>query len=113
MTRPPSREQEFLRTIDDRGKTVYDIGGYEEIFTLFIAREAGEHGVVITFDPKALSDRKIINNDKVNQFDNVKVFNLAIGDRKSTAKLVLAKFEVGTGKIMSNNDVIIFSMKGK
>ena len=69
--------------------------------------------MVITFDPKALSDRKIINNDKVNQFDNVKVFNLAIGDRKSTAKLVLAKFEVGTGKIMSNNDVIIFSMKGK
>ena len=113
MTRPPSREQEFLRTIDDRGKTVYDIGGYEGIFTLFFARKVGEHGVVITFEPNPLSYRKIIDNVKVNQFDNVKVFNLAVGARKSTAKLVLDDFELGTGEIMSDNDGMISAMKGK
>jgi len=113
LTRPPSREQEFLRNIDFKGKTVYDIGGYEGIFTLFFAREVGEHGMVITFEPNPVSYRKIIDNVKVNQFDNVKVFNFAIGERKSTAKLVLEDFEVGTGEIMSDNDVTISSMKGK
>ncbi|UCF62445.1 MAG: hypothetical protein JSV37_07030, partial [Anaerolineaceae bacterium] len=44
-------EEKFLLGLDFTGKTVYDIGGYIGIHTLFFARAVGESGTVITFEP--------------------------------------------------------------
>ena len=43
-----SLEETFLEGLDLAGQTVYDIGGYEGVFTLFFARRVGPSGRVVT-----------------------------------------------------------------
>src|SRR5688572_5752212 len=55
IPRDISREEAFLAAMDFRGKTVFDIGAYEGIYTLFFARAVGAKGRVVTFEPNPVN----------------------------------------------------------
>ena len=48
-----TREHMFLKNLDFKGKTVYDVGGHIGLITMFFAREVGEIGAVVTFEPNS------------------------------------------------------------
>ena len=80
---PPTKEERFLSDLDLVGKTVYDIGGFEGIFTIFFAKSVGKNGKVITFEPNPQNFSKLLENVKLNNFDNiVKLQQLALGRKK-------------------------------
>jgi len=65
-----SPEERFLSGLDLAGKTVYDIGGFEGVLTLFFARKASS---VITFEPTPMNYQRCIENVRLNALTNVRV----------------------------------------
>lgn len=95
----PNAEESFLQHLNLEGKTVYDIGGWEGVFTLFFARRVGEKGTVITFEPHPENYQRILENVRLNEFHNVQVRPLALGEGHYQTALVLERPLTGTGTI--------------
>jgi FkbM family methyltransferase len=91
------KEELFIASLDFKGKTVFDIGGDQGIYTLFFSRRVGETGKVFTFEPNPASYRRIITNVELNGFKNVQVKNIALGDKPGKVKLVFPEFDPGRG----------------
>ncbi|HWR96918.1 MAG TPA: FkbM family methyltransferase [Candidatus Methanoperedens sp.] len=102
----PGKEERFFTSLDLDGTTVYDVGGYVGITTLFFARAVGERGQVITFEPNPQNYRMILENVRLNKFDNrVRVFNIGLSaQRKNTQLLVDRNDDAGTGRIQDKAD---------
>jgi FkbM family methyltransferase len=82
-----TREEKFLTELEWGGLTIYDIGGWEGVYTLFFARAAGNGGKVFTFEPHPRNYRRILENISLNGFKNVEVIPIALGSHNGRAKL--------------------------
>jgi len=67
--------------LDFKGKTVFDVGGYVGIHTLFFARATGEKGRVVTFEPNPRNYEELVYNVRLNGFDNVTTMQIGLGRR--------------------------------
>jgi FkbM family methyltransferase len=96
-----STEEQFLESLSLDGETVFDVGGYEGIFTLFFARRVGPTGRVVTFEPNPRNFQKITENVALNGFGNVQVQQMAVGSAPGYATLVFPSDETARGSIES------------
>ena len=96
----PPREESFLESLDLAGKTVYDVGGYEGVFSLFFARRVGPAGRLVTFEPNPSNHAKIVANVALNGFTHVDVRQVAIGAAPGTATLVFPEDETARGSLV-------------
>jgi FkbM family methyltransferase len=94
-----SQEERFLLDLDLQGQTVYDIGGWEGVITLFFARAVGVTGKVITFEPNPNNFTRISENLLLNQMQNVCVLPVALGEKKSKTSLIVVENASGRGSI--------------
>lgn len=111
-TAPPKPEERFLLGLELKDKTIYDIGGYQGIFTIFFARAAGKIGKVITFEPNPNNYRRIIENVKLNNFDNVKVLQVGLGEKKEKTTLAFIGSELATGSAQEGIKAQILKTRG-
>jgi FkbM family methyltransferase len=89
-------EEAFLRGLDYKGKTVFDVGAFEGILTLFFAQQTGPDGRVVVFEPVPDSYRRIREHLELNGFaDRVMVRNIGVGD--AAGELTLATAPEGRG----------------
>ncbi|NJO55780.1 MAG: FkbM family methyltransferase [Rhodospirillales bacterium] len=72
-------DERYLTSLNFVGKTVYDIGGYVGIYTLFFAHAAGPDGHVVAFEPNPQNYRELQLNVQLNKFTNVTAIQSAIG----------------------------------
>jgi FkbM family methyltransferase len=93
IAHPETAETRFLQTLNFDGKTVYDIGGFQGIMTLFFAKTAAQ---VITFEANPANAARINENAQLNGFANVRVLNLAVGDREGLLSLCVDPSMTGT-----------------
>jgi FkbM family methyltransferase len=94
-----SPEEKFLLDLDWEGKTIYDIGGYEGVFTLFFAKSVGPAGRVLTFEPNPVNCRRIQENLSLNHLNNVQLFQIGLGAGQGKSKLVFWPDEPARGTI--------------
>ncbi len=94
-----SPEERFLQQLTFDGETVYDVGGYEGIFTLFFARRVGPGGRVVTFEPNPRNFARIVENVRLNGFTHVQVRQVAVGSAPGRASLVFPADETARGSI--------------
>lgn len=80
-------EEKFLLELDLRGKTVFDIGGYIGIYSMFFARAVGAAGRVITFEPHPGNYRELVSNVHLNGFRNISVLPVGIGRERAAVEL--------------------------
>ena len=99
IPRRRSPEERFLLGLDLEGWTVYDVGGYEGVFTLFFAKAVGPTGQVLTFEPNPVNCRRIRENLRLNRLTNVKLFALGLGAAKGSRQLVFGPNEPARGTI--------------
>jgi FkbM family methyltransferase len=76
---PLTREERFLTRLDLAGHTVYDVGGYQGLYTLYFARAVGPAGRVICFEPIPANQRAIEANVALNGFQHVELRPVALG----------------------------------
>jgi FkbM family methyltransferase len=91
------REEKFIAALDLTGETVYDIGADQGIYTLFFARKVGPQGRVITFEPNPISYSHVVTNVQLNNFPNVEVRNVAIGEMPGKLTFAFPAKDPGRG----------------
>lgn len=96
-------EEAFLQKLDLEGETVYDVGGYQGVFTIFFARRVGPSGQVLTFEPNPANVTTIRENVALNGFNNVRVHQLALGAARGSGTLVFPSDETARGSL--ENDI--------
>ncbi|MGH9771689.1 MAG: FkbM family methyltransferase [Candidatus Acidiferrales bacterium] len=72
-----TREEVFLESLPLQGKTVYDIGAFEGLLTLFFARRADR---VIAFEPNPANAVRCAANLKLNALANVRLVEEGVSD---------------------------------
>lgn len=91
-----TREHMFLKSLDFKGKTVYDVGGHIGLVTMFFARATGETGNVVTFEPNPQNYAAILDHVKLNGLANVRVLPMGLGSKRETLEFVIADSALGT-----------------
>lgn len=64
----PNPESEFWKSLDLRGKVVYDIGAFHGLLTIFFARHSEQ---VVAWEPTSRNRARLMENLAVNGFRNV------------------------------------------
>ena len=108
----PTKEEKFLINLDLNGKTVYDVGAYKGLFTMFFARAVGESGRVIAFEPNDENFNDILQNIRLNNFGNVVVRKIALGRASGKVSLAFSPGVSREGSIQENIKAKILGKKG-
>jgi len=69
------------------GQVVYDVGAASGFFAVIAARAVGAAGQVVAFEPMPTSADRLRHNIALNQFNNARVLELALGESGGAAKL--------------------------
>ena len=78
-------EQQFWSALNLKGMTVYDIGAFHGLLTLFFATRAK---AVVCFEPNAQNHKRLMQNLKLNDIKNVTVRKVGVGSRAETRRMV-------------------------
>ena len=78
-------EHRFLRSLDLTDQVVYEVGAFQGLLTLFFSGRAKE---VIAYEPNPSSYRRVLENLRLNGRTNVRVRNLAVGEREGSLTLL-------------------------
>ena len=84
-----SIEERFLDAIPLAGRTVYDVGCLEGMYTLFFARAVGRRGRVIAFEPNPANHEAVVRHVALNHFTNVRVYDVGLGANSQDAELAV------------------------
>jgi FkbM family methyltransferase len=77
-------ETDFIEALQEKlqgGGVFYDVGSNAGQFLIPIAKMIGERGEVIGFEPHPTNHARLLKNIALNQLANVRVFQLALGER--------------------------------
>lgn len=94
-----SRETQYFASLDLTGRTVYDIGGFEGLLTMYFARSA-EH--VVTYEPMTRNYERAAANIALNHLNNVTLRKVAAGDHTSEEKVYYDPLMPGGASADSN-----------
>jgi FkbM family methyltransferase len=78
-------EERFWRGLTLGGMTVYDVGAFQGLLTLFFASRAKE---VVCFEPNTQNHRRLMENLTLNGIKNVQVRKVGVGARRETRTMV-------------------------
>lgn len=87
-------ESRFLSRLDLAGKTVYDIGGFEGVLTLFFASKAAS---VITYEANPRNCQRCLENVQLNALNNVRVFGRGVSSAAGEIELAYDPLMPGAG----------------
>ena len=89
-------EQQFWSGLNLSGMTVYDIGAFHGLLTLFFASRA--RGVVC-FEPNTQNRKRLMENLMLNGIRNVEVRNAGVGSRRETRRMVASPLMPGGASV--------------
>jgi FkbM family methyltransferase len=95
-------EERFLKNLDYSRKTIFDVGGYVGILTLFFARAVGNSGKVVTFEPNPTNFEELLYNVRLNRLTNVTLVPIALGRESRKMTLMLDPLYPSRGTLAKN-----------
>ncbi len=84
------------------GDVVVDCGAYIGDFTTRASRQVGPEGLVLAFEPNPRSYALCAKNIRTNRLTNVKLFNVALGEKPTTAYLSVDKINPGVTTVIDD-----------
>jgi FkbM family methyltransferase len=91
-----SAEQQFWSDLQLGGMTVYDVGAFHGLLTMFFASRAK---TVVCFEPNTQNRKRLLENLKLNGIGNVQVRNTGVGSRRETLKMVSSPLMPGFSSV--------------
>jgi FkbM family methyltransferase len=89
-------EHKFWNDLDLNGMTVYDVGAYHGLLTLFFASRAKQ---VVSFEPNSGNRQRLAENLKLNDIRNVQVRDVGIGSRTEARTMVSDPLFMGGNRV--------------
>lgn len=106
-----TKEHEFWKSLDLRGKVVYDVGAFQGLLTLFFARQAQQ---VISYEPNPHNRKRLEENVALNGLYNVLIRPVGIGSSERNLRMIYnplmpggASVEQGIGEHLLNDSKAI------
>jgi FkbM family methyltransferase len=91
----------LIRRILDRGWRFVDIGGNVGKYTIFVAPIV-DH--VLCFEPNPVTLERLKANLALNDFDNVRLFELGLSDAAGEAQIFLAGDDLGGASVLKHSE---------
>jgi FkbM family methyltransferase len=85
-------EQQFWFGLNLSGMTVYDVGAFQGLLTLFFASRTK---AVVCFEPNTQNHKRLMENLMLNGIKNVEVRRVGVGSRHETRKMVRNQLMAG------------------
>ena len=95
-----NEETAFFQSLDLKGATVFDVGGFQGLLTMFFARLAKQ---VVVFEPNPSSRKRLLENLALNRFTNIVVRPVGVGEAAGELELVFDPLMPGGAS--ANRDV--------
>lgn len=92
----PSAEQVFWEKLDLSGLTIYDIGAFHGLLTMFFARRGRQ---VVSYEPNTTNHKRLLENIRLNKLQNVTVRKIGLGASAGTATMVTSPLMLGGASI--------------
>ncbi|HXE62747.1 MAG TPA: FkbM family methyltransferase [Bryobacteraceae bacterium] len=89
-------EERFWHDLDLRGKTVYDIGAFHGLLTLFFAGRAKS---VVSFEPNSRNRARLLENLRLNKIQNVQVRDRGVGSQRESRQMASVALTPGGASI--------------
>jgi FkbM family methyltransferase len=89
-------EQQFWCGLNLRGMTIYDIGAFQGLLTLFFASRAK---AVVSFEPNTQNHARLMENLMLNGIKNVEVRKIGVGSRHETRGMVASPLMPGGASV--------------
>ncbi len=89
-------EQHFWEKLDLAGRTIYDVGAFQGILTLFFASRGKQ---VVSYEPSSRNHARLLENVRLNHLTNVTVRNIGLGSSRRTASLCFMPLMPGGASI--------------
>ena len=86
----------FWKTLDLRGKVVYDIGAFHGLLTMLFARQAK---AVVAFEPNSRNRQRLLENIRLNSFTNVTVRPYGLSSEAMQAEMSFDSLVPGTASL--------------
>jgi FkbM family methyltransferase len=74
------------------GDVVIDGGAHYGFYTMLASRLVGRGGLILAFEPSFRNYRRLLTNLRLNKIENVRTFNMALGDFDGEGKLYLSGY---------------------
>lgn len=71
------------------GDVFLDVGSNLGLFSIFAAKVVGPKGTVVAFEPETIAHGRLAENVRLNGFQNVKLFKMALSDERGKKRLIL------------------------
>lgn len=92
----------FLDPVIGRYDAVIDIGANVGLLSLYAGRKLGNQGRVYAFEPSTEAFRRLLENLRQNQSENVQAFNCAIGSRSGFAQFTEPEGHLTNGSLIDS-----------
>src|ERR1700722_11710917 len=92
--RQETAEDAFLSSLDLAGQTVYDVGGFEGVLTMFFSRRAAR---LVTYEANPENARSIRDNLALNGISSVVLRETGVGDKEGELTLSYDPLMPGAG----------------
>ena len=86
-------EDNFFLDYVKKNNTVIDVGANIGTVTLLLANIVGKNGNVYSIEPHPTTHRYLVENIKLNKFENVTTFNIALGEK--SMQVNFSNFNIG------------------
>lgn len=99
----PYKTEAFLQHFS-KGEIFFDIGAHIGYFSAIAAQINGDQGKIFAFEPRPMNADFFRRHMKVNGFDNVVLFQAAVGDKDGEVMFDSAKGSA-TGRVTAEGDL--------
>lgn len=89
--------KKLFKSLIKKGDHVLDIGANIGFHTLFFADLVGNEGLVYAFEPVEYNYESLKYNVGLNQFQNIRLKNIALGNKNENLKIVADKYSSNPG----------------
>lgn len=99
-------EHRFIRSLDVRGKVVYDVGAFHGLLSLWFSKTARE---VVAFEPVRSNRNRLAENLALNRIWNVDVRDCGLGSEDGEAWITYSTLMPGGASVISaaGSDLVI------
>ena len=97
-------QDEYRQELLKKGMNVVDIGANIGVYTVLAAEKVGENGKVVAIEPEPKNYKQLLENIKLNNFQNVIPKNIALTDHEGLEKLYLSSSFAGHSLVFHEDE---------
>jgi FkbM family methyltransferase len=98
LKREHSKEEKFLSSLPLNNKTVFDIGGYIGLMTVYFSKSVGS-GKVVVFEPNESNITRIKTHLGLNGVSNARIIPFGVANEKKNLSFVVREGSEATGSL--------------